>query len=525
MTGRVRPGMVAALVVLSGCDAAAPIAAPLDAACEAAAAVDLEPGETTVLDEAGAACFSLAAKAHAGYVVAGFDTRGIEAARHGTEPGWMDEPVYTIEDRSRGGVAAAAPSASLAPAPRTPALASVGADAVLDATGDGAADPFRRDRRWVEGERFPIGLPGRTATSARVVRVRGGVVLAVVEADAASGTNRVVDQARQALETLAADGFSTLRSTFGSEMPLTSDGSGQLLVVLDAWNPDHGAGGAVAQVLPGGGVRTWLRINLQVRPEIRSGYEAFDHSTYRLKVLAHELTHAWQLAWLDAATPGGLREIPASPRWGFEGGADLVAVDVVRRALGVSLTGNWAWGDHLKPGDRAVTLALEPADTRGLLLRGYFDASSFLRDLQVRLVRSGVPADVAMRELAQGAVEGWWGRGGDLPGLAARMRARLGAGWDPADAVLLWTVAQAADDMSAFPALNNEAYADAGDPRSGYAWLPVTKDLHAGAGFSLTTPQGAGGSFFLRLWDSAVGGTYSLRSTRPGARWMVARFR
>ncbi len=516
-------GMAAAMAALAGCDAAERVAAPLRAGCEAAATVELAPGETAVLDEAAAACFSLAARPYAGYVLAGFDTRGMEAARAGVEPGALEEPEYSIVDLSRGG-GPAAPSASRAPGTGAATLASVGADAVLE-SAQTAADPFRHGRPWSEGERFAVGLPGRPPEAARVVRVRAGVVLAVVEADEGPGTARVVQQASEALETLAADGFSTLRATFGEAAPVTSAGSGQLLVVLDAWDPGHGAGGAVVEVDPaGGGVRSWLRMNLQVRPGVRPGFETFDHATYRLKVLAHEMTHAWQLAWLHEATPGGLREVPTWPRWGIEGAADLVAMDVVRRSLGIPLTGNWAWSGHLDAADRAVTFALEPADTRGRLPRGYFDASSFLRDLQVRMVRAGVPADAAMREVARGAVEGWWG-GEGAPGLAGRVRARLGSAWEPADAVLLWTAAQGADDLSAIPALNNEVYADAGHPGNGHAWRPATGDLHAAGGFSVRTPQGAGGSFYVRLWDSGVGGTYSARSSRPGARWMLARFR
>lgn len=150
-------------------------------------------------------------------------------------------------------------------------------------------------------------------------------------------------------------------------------------------------------------------------------------------MLTHELAHAWQVRHL-AETGGG-----EGPPWGVEGAADLLAMDAVRRFLGIGFASNWAWSGRRSAPNRLVAYALEPADTRGRAARGYFDAASLLRDLQARMVRQGMGEADALALVARGAVEGWHGgdAGAARPGLAGRVRPVLGDAWDPAGAVLL----------------------------------------------------------------------------------------
>ncbi len=324
---------------------------------------------------------------------------------------------------------------------------------------------------------------------------------------------------------MRSQGFALLDRVFGDRRPATSDASGQLLVVFASWNPDQGAGGATTRALPdGSGISSYIWINLENRPGVRDGWGYTDFSSYRLKVLAHELTHAWQMRYAYETQPAGARAVSFGPAWSMEGTADLLAIDIVRRSLGVSLTANWDWTGQLRSESKNVTYALEPADTRGRVARGYFDASSFLRDVQVRLARAGMPADDALAEVARGAVEGWFGidaAGVRRRGLADRVRASLGASWEPADAVLLWTVSQALDDDTDVPALSNPVYRGAAD--GDYGWKPVMDDVRAGSAFSYEFQRDAGSSFFVRLKDDGKGGTFSARSATSGTRWMIAR--
>ena len=494
------------------------------ASCQARTTVDLQPGQRRSLTPAEAACFRLAAHPSARYVLAGFDARGVESARGGPEAAPTGEPTYLLGDGTPM-AAVAVPSAS-----RT-GSDEFAADFTVRRTGAAdAADPFARATPWREGERFPVRRKDGSGTAtARVVRVYGGhYVLAVVDEDASSHAQKFVDQTGRALDFIVREGAAVLERAYGAR-PVTSAGSGQLLVVLAAWNPDLGAGGAVTQAAPdGSGVSSVVWLNLEVRPGVREGFDRLDHASYRLKLLAHELAHAWQARYAYHAQPAGPRAVAFGPVWAMEGTADLVGMDLVRRFLGVGLTANYDWQASLRAGGAETVYALEPFDTRGRLARGYFDAASFLRDVQVRLVRAGLTPDDALAQAARGAVEGWFGvdaAGVRRQGLAARARAVLGGAWEPADAVLLWTLTQAADDEAQAPELNNPVYARATEPGEAYGWQPVVDELRAGGSFSYEVRAAAGGSFFARLKDDGRGGTFSAQSSIGDTRWMIARVR
>src|SRR3954447_7950387 len=229
-----------------------------------------------------------------------------------------------------------------------------------------------------------------------------------------------------------------------------------------------------------------------------------------------------------ASQPAGPRSVSFGPAWALEGTADLVAMEVVRRSLGIGASANWGWQSRLRVPNDGVTYALQPADTRGRVSRGYYDAASFLQDVQLRMVRRGTSADEALSQVARGAVEGWYGVDGAgvrRTGLAERARAVLGAGWEPADAVLLWTLTQAADDQSDAPELNNAAYAAVSDNDNAYAWKGAVDEVQAGRSFAYQVTRAAGSSFYVRVRDDGPGGILSLSANVGGTRWMVARIR
>ena len=507
-----------ALAACGDAGGASPVEAEARPSCTAAASLSLAVGETTVLTAEQAACFQLAAGAGAEYALAGYDARALEASRAGTSPGTLAEPSYTIADATYGGAQsrasfAAAPVA--APGPRH-FRQQASASAV------GVNSPFARTTPWREGERFTVNpIEGTEPAAARVVRVVGGrFVLAVLEKDEA-GASRVLQQAGEALEFLARTGVPLLQSSFSADAPVTSAGSGQLLILATAWNPDLGTA-ATWSHQDAGGVSSFVWLNLNLRPGKGEGFEMYDHASFRVKVLGHELTHAWQAAWLHAEHG---HASPAAAGWSVEGGADFVAMDLVRRFLGVGLGSNWRWTDHLQPQLASVIFALEPADAQGRLTWGYFDASSLLRDLQARLMAGGMSAEAAMAEVSRGAVEGWHGADGDggaCAGLVERLRPRLGGGWDPASAVLLWTATQAADDRTPNPALDNPTYYRVGDEDARYGWKAAA-EVRAGSGESAAVSQVAGGSFFVRLRGAGVASTISAAGSSPEARWMIVR--
>ena len=155
------------------------------------------------------------------------------------------------------------------------------------------------------------------------------------------------------------------------------------------------------------------------------------------------------------------------------------------------------------------------------------DPAALVDRVDLLLTAGGMSAEAAMAEVSRGAVEGWHGADGDggaCDGLVERLRARLGAGWDPASAVLMWTATQAADDRTNNPALNNPTYYDVGNADAKYGWKAAA-EVRAGSGERATVSQVAGGSFYVRLRGSSAAGVLSASSTTPDARWMIARVR
>jgi len=144
------------------------------------------------------------------------------------------------------------------------------------------------------------------------------------------------------------------------------------------------------------------------------------------------------------------------------------------------------------------------------------------------MARRGVAADEALAQVSRGAVEGWYGTdaaGVRRQGLAARVRAVLGAQWEPADAVLLWTLTQAADDQTDFAELNNPVFDHAADPDNDYAWKAALDEVQPGRSFAYQVQRSAGSSFFVRVKDGGSGGTVSLSASVEATRWMIARIK
>lgn len=495
--------------------------------------VRLEVGEMLRLPAGASGHLRLAAVPGARYALAFLDTRKVVEARPGFEGTAPSPGSYTVTVAEAGSADASRLRTPLLPG--TPLL-SHGARRSVSA---GAAAPTSRATPWREGDRFDVSDPGLAApVRARVVRVYGGhLVLALAEGEEPEGGEAAwTARADSAFAQVLKEGYPLFRSVLSPTLPVTSAGSGQLLV-LAARGTGPSLGSTATVPAPGGGRLSYLLLNTGL-PATGAGL---------LRTLAHELTHAWQEQYAVDTRPAGASGSGGAAAWAVEGSADLLAWMVVGRAQGLDPLGNRAWEAELSD-PRLGAFSLLAANTRGDFTRGYDSGASFQLDLAARLVRGGSTLEEALALVARGALEGWHGwdaHGARREGLASRMRRTLDPAWDPAGALLLWTLSQAVDDLTPSPVLQNHAFravSTAGRDRTA-GWLPPAT-LHSGglatrgdpaapvsvAGNAASITWRYGSPNYFLIEDEGRGGSYTLAAAAngvplEGVEWMVVRYR
>jgi hypothetical protein len=490
----------------------------------------LEVGEAVRLSPEQAACLRFAPAAGAEYALAFLDTRKLHEAETGFEGYTLSPLGYTVTVAEAG---SAAPAALRAPA--APARDRVAMDA---AAGGGVPGALRRAEPWREGERFDVAEAlGSGSGTARVVRVHGGrLVLAVVEGEtAAGGTDAWLARADSAFAWTVEHAYPLLRAALSPTLPATSAGSGQLLV-LARRSTGATLGSSVTHTVDGG-KRSYALLN--------TAYETT--AAGLLKTLAHELAHAWQEQYAWETRPDGAAASGGVPVWAAEGNAELLAAVAAARVGRIGLTQNWDWAAALADA-RQAPYALLAANARGEFTQGYESGASFQMDLAIRLVRSGMTEDEALAAVSRGVLEGWHGydaHGARRAGLAARMRRELGAGWEPAGALLRWTLSQAVDDLTDNPELQNHAFRGVSTAARvpAVGWLPPVVLRTGGAAVrgdpaAPATVAGNAGTLtwrhgspnYFRVEDGGRGGAFLLSASAGGAplpsvAWMVVRYR
>jgi hypothetical protein len=493
----------------------------------------LAVGQSVRLDAASAHCLRLAAIPGARYALAFLDTRKTERARTGFE-GYVSGPArYTVSISAAG---TAAPSAS----------ASAGAASLTVATAperrvsstEGTERVFGRTTPWRAGDRFlaPDDATGGTIP-ARVVEVyANGLVFAVAEGqEAAGGMDAWTARADSAFRFFATHGYAAYRRTVAQTAPVTSAGSGQLLVLAARDNPAYMGFNTVDD--NGGRPRSFTRINLAY---------GFTTSSSVLRVLAHEVAHAWQAQYAADTRPAGAGDWQTGIGWSLEGTADLLAWVVLGRYHGIDPSANWDWARGTSQPALAPYAQLA-ANTGDDFALGYASAASFGVDLALRMTREGASWDDAVSAVVQGSLDGWYGysiSGARRSGLAARVRSVLGAGWTPEDALLTWTLSQAIDDASGSTVFQNPSFLAAYQPgpastqgwgaaavlRSGGVASRVDPGSVATvAGNAATVSPTYGSPNYVLIEDNGVGGAYSLGATWNNAplaqvAWALVRY-
>jgi hypothetical protein len=516
----------AAALVLAACDN--PEAARIDRdACERAGVqgayagdVRLGVGEAMELARGASLCLVLPDAGGREYVLAYLDARAVEASRTAREP-QLDSFTVAVGD-------VAGPSASRqrlpgGAAPRWGILPGEGGDFVPTfAAAQTSTDPTQRAAPWAAGEAFTLyDHLRRVDRPARVYRVYDGWLVAAAFTDepppTMESTMAMLDQAWPFIRQL---GMPLLDEVFAGVTPVTSNASGQLLVVF---RPDlQGASGVAYGATDGTDVFSFLAVLPNAANTTRT-------ATSFGSLMFHEITHAFQRSYMHASRPQGQRVSAAAgaARWGIEGGAALMQRELVRRQAGVSPTANYDWkSPEGSEAHRWYTVFAQPGD--GSLTTGYSAGAGFLADLIARRMAAGDGVDAAVREVSRGAVEGWFGWAAPQQtvartGLAARMRGRLGGGWEPEEALFAWTFGHALDDRTGSRQFQDRAFRDVWNVSEGeYGWREHAL-LAAGDGRRVEVKRQYGSPGYFTL--AGGGGAFQLTASVPGVRWMIARAR
>ena len=487
-------------------------------ACSPKTNVALAVGAAQRLTDKEAACLNFRAISGSRYLLAYVDTRLVAQAERKAESPWPDSAIVIVDDASGGPFLAAARTQA-----STQVGTEVGAEALLALAPHRVLDnaqafmvpsgcpllntfyPFCRATPYAIGENithYPGG--GRPAGTAQNLTIKGNLVVAVFQPDAAVLVPNAKPRADSALTWVAKRNIPLLMRAFSLVNPATtSDESGQLYIALQAasssstsWWPD-----AV------NGHGRWARETIGLTSTSAFGDVSASY-TNALQILGHETTHAYQYRW--RYEHGSPWQNALGTGWAVEGGASFLAQEMIRDRLGISFTGNTQFSASSTQ-DPAFPLIAYGLRVRNFTF-GYGDGASLLRDFVQRLVSRGMAFDDAMSLVLLGAMEGWYGINEENQahglGLTRRMQQVLGQGWNPTDALLQWTMSEAADDLTANTTYQNVTKRSY-NPSTATNTIRPDAEITPGSSVSVSRAPGTSGVFEI---NAAAGGTYRASS-------------
>ena len=495
----------------------AAMAAGLSVALPRSGEIRLERGGYVMLGEHEELCLRL--PAHAGqYILAYADLRQEVAGRTGWAGFGVDPYVIEVGDRtvaaSGGEVAGAAARARAAGdgAPHVRWVQSSGHAPCSD-TDFTALMFWCRSTPWAVGDTMRIRKPGSMSDTitATVWKVYGGrFAFAVADGDDSENLRAFKSQIESAMPAVQSVSVPLFQTVFGASLPATSVGSGQLLTIIGDFQHSSVGGGCC-----GDGSGPWAVVTL--------GSWHASTSSEIFYLLTHEFAHTWQMRWYYDTRPAGGSQTP-TPTWGIEGGADLLALEAVRRRAGVPWGANRTF-DSLNDAALPEGPLYKEIMARGDIFQGYEQAASFLRDVVGRMTASGASLDDAYAAAALGALEDWHGfdfDGVKRGGLTGRVRAHLPT-WEPGAGLLLYTLTQGADELTTNVELQNPLYAAVGSQPLGAGF--GSAGLVAGTDTTLVFARGGTSTGLLRLEDAGAGSSFLATSSRPHTGWAVVRIR
>ncbi len=492
---------------------------PLSLGCAVAAPSEI--GAASLLPPAGD-CLALGT-ARAGYALAHFDARFVEASRTRVESAVDGPDRYVVTVRR--GADPVRPVASRVPTP----VPDLFRDHLVrtSAAGAGAADEcafgpgfevFCRTRPWSEGDTLTVPAPfglfiDEAPRRVRIALVRGPFAFAApIDLDDA-GRERLRPLLRRLADVGTDRILPLVRHGLGERSVYTATGARQILVdVFADESPVCICGVAVGHFAGRAGV-AGISIRFPIGPEFEAD---------RIGLFAHELTHMWQHAHEvhRSAQPGSA--YAPTTRWALEGGADLIRQEIMRGLAAEPL------GSNLDPDTPAATSYLDRLlrnlrVASGRIRHGYGQTAGLLRHLYLEAAVGQGRYDAALAAVLQGSLEGWFGSPDPTfagPGLSARL-GEIVPGFEPVDAVLRYALANAVDDRTTRPSLQNRTVRDAWRKSAGSNFVPAV-ELTGPGGVTLSGEAGSVG--YLYLEHDGVPARLALEADVEGVRWMIVRF-
>jgi hypothetical protein len=522
--------------------------------------LSLAVGAAQMLSGAAASCIRLApVSATARYLLAFVDSRRIKQAETQFEVPAPADMTVRVEDRTTASAISATAVAAMTSAPHaeqrfatapTGRASTPASSSALTSSSALADQPFQacattptaaawavycRTTPWTVGSTFnyqPI-VSGRAAGPAHIIAVSPNAVAAVFDADQAFVQPAALVRIQATLDYLSSRYLGVLQQQFKtSRSVVTSPGSNQLVIMFEGGNSANTIRSPGDNVVPGG---TWSMVSMLASATNCYGAPASCTFSGVDEIMVHETTHTFQFLWNVQYRNGAS---PFGQTWSAEGGAALQELLAPLDRNAVAWDANTSF-ESLPVGDPRRTIAPYANGSLQYFTLGYRASAAFMRYLIQRLVKEkGVSFTDALYDVHIGAMEGWYGIGfsGVIqgPGLVSRMRARFGSGWDPVQSMLEWTMADAADDLTANPLFQDLtariAPREVGGVYVHNGFKPYA-GIGAGTGSAGETTLPSGNTGVFQLDDANVGGSWRTTTTSSGSpitaqvSWLVLRVR
>jgi len=515
----------------------------------------LATGEAVALNSAAAGCIRVAPQAaNARYLLAWVDDRRMVQAETQFEVPAPGDVTVQLQDQSgpaAAGSAAAlhAPVSASGPAGDPPMFSATRATSLLGTTARASRAmmdvPFAacgttptvaawaiycRTTPWVVGATFNFQptTAGRPATTARIIATRPKIVAAIIQADEAMLAPAALTRIEATLDFLNTQYLASLRQSLGTTRDVvTSPGSGQLVVMFEAGGASNTIRTTTDGVVPQG---AFSFVSMLLNPINCFAVPASCADGGVEPIIVHEVVHTYQFL-SNREVRNGLS--PFGQTWSMEGGASLHELLTALERHAVPWNANTQFESFASNDPRRQTSIFTNGNV-GLFTLGYRSSAAFLRYLAQRLVTErGMTFTDALREVQIGAIEGWYGIGfGGASygqGLVPRMRTRFGPSWNPVDAMLEWTMAQAADDLTANPRfqdLTSRTGPREVNGRYVHNGIVPSGGVVSGSGSTTLKTSPSGNSGVFQMDDTAAGGSYvATASVGPAVRWMILRVR